>query len=276
MPETPTVRSTKSMPGFHVFGMKKRLAGPLPDRVSIHGAREVSQVVDQLSKRDVLISCAEATTIALLKARLVHGHHSRSGQLIVIEPPSAASVSSLLGVFAEVLGLGVGSRFLPIGDLLKVVTSSDAAARFIGGDADPASESLTLVRGNRETIVLPFSFFEPSAEGTKPDFRQLRITDHGHTVALGEYEAAADAILYETDPAYRRQLNKARQASDRSFGASLRRLRLQRRLQRGDFAGITAKTIARIERNEVDKPRGKTLAVIAERLGVAAVDIDNY
>ena len=88
---------------------------------------------------------------------------------------------------------------------------------------------------------------------------RLSFTDYGHTVALGEYEAAADAILYEIDAEYRRQLNKERQRSERSFGASLRRLRIQKRLNRNDFAPLAAKTIARIERNEIEKPHGKSL-----------------
>jgi hypothetical protein len=50
---------------------------------------------------------------------------------------------------------------------------------------------------------VPFSFFAPSGDGTKPDFSKVRVTDIGHTVALGDYEASADAILYEADRAYR-------------------------------------------------------------------------
>ena len=86
------------------------------------------------------------------------------------------------------------------------------------------------MRGDRQTVVVPFSFFEETADGVKPDFSALSFTDYGHTVALGEYEAAADAILYEIDVDYRRKLNKERQNSERSFGASLRRLRIQKRL----------------------------------------------
>ena len=40
--------------------------------------------------------------------------------------------------------------------------------------------------------------------------------------------------------------------------------------------GVTAKTIARIERSEVGKPHGKTLQIIAQRLGVNADQIESY
>jgi hypothetical protein len=48
---------------------------------------------------------------------------------------------------------------------------------------------------------------------------------------------------------------------------------LQKTLARTDFEpSVSAKTIARIERNQV-RPRGKTLAVLAMRLRVKADDI---
>jgi hypothetical protein len=96
------------------------------------------------------------------------------------------------------------------------------------------------------------------------------------TVAFGGYEASADGILYEFDPAYRQKLKKERQASEKSFGASLRRLRLQRRLKRGDFAPVAAKTIARIERGDVERPQGKTLEAIEKKLGMNAEQIESY
>jgi transcriptional regulator with XRE-family HTH domain len=54
------------------------------------------------------------------------------------------------------------------------------------------------------------------------------------------------------------------------------RLRKQRRLKRSDFAPVSSKEIARIERNEIDKPHSKTLETIAGRLGVRAEEIDSY
>jgi transcriptional regulator with XRE-family HTH domain len=71
-------------------------------------------------------------------------------------------------------------------------------------------------------------------------------------------------------------LNKERRLNERTFGAALRRLRLQRGLKQGDFIPLTAKTIARIERSEVRKPHGKTLQIIAQRLGVHAEQIESY
>jgi transcriptional regulator with XRE-family HTH domain len=37
-----------------------------------------------------------------------------------------------------------------------------------------------------------------------------------------------------------------------------------------------SKEIARLERNEVEKPHARTLEVLAERLGVPANEIDSY
>lgn len=239
-------------------------------------AAELNRFVHYASTKVVFISCRRASTDALLKASLHGGHRSRFAQLLAIESPRAESVPSLLGVFGAVLGLGAESWWLPIEKLVTVLAGNDAANRFIGGAVDAETETVALVRGDRQTMVFPFSFFEPAGDGVTPDFTKLSITDYGHTVALGEYEASADGILYEIDPSYRTKLNKERRESERSFGASLRRLRRQRKLKRSDFAPLTSKTIARIERSEVGKPQGRTLQTLAERLGVSVDQIESY
>jgi hypothetical protein len=70
----------------------------------------------------------------------------------------------------------------------------------------------------------------------QPDFGALSFADYGLTVTLGAYEASSDGILYEFDAAYRQKLNKERRQNERTFGAALRRLRLQGGLKQGDFA----------------------------------------
>ena len=120
------------------------------------------------------------------------------------------------------------------------------------------------------------SIFKKSGDGTAPDFKRLRLTDCGRTVVLGDCEASADAIPCELDPDYRRRLTKRRRQSERTFGAALLRLRKQRRLKRSDFAPISAKEIARIERDEIGKPHAKTLEAIADRLGVKPEEIENH
>lgn len=101
-------------------------------------------------------------------------------------------------------------------------------------------------------------------------------TDYGNTIRLGAYEASADGILYEFDPEYRRRAKQRELHQDESFGAALRRLRLARGLSRDDFPGISGRTIARIERGEVERPREGTLHQIAQRLGVAPEEISTY
>ena len=83
----------------------------------------------------------------------------------------------------------------------------------------------------------------------------------------GDYEAAADAILYEFDEEYRTRAKK--RLRDKSLGGAIRRLRLQKGLRQSDFPGISAKEIARIEKGLVKEPHAATLSIIAERTGVS-------
>jgi hypothetical protein len=180
-------------------------------------------------------------------------------------------------VFRKVVGQVESFKALPSEELVDVLMGPrhDARDLFIGGSVDPMSETLTLTRGNLETVVVPLSMFRPSGKAT-PDASDFAVEDYGHTVRLGEYEAAADAILYEVDPDFRKRLNAKRRQEDRGFGASLRRLRLQRHLSRADFPGLSPKTLARIERGETGRPHGKTLTVLAKTLGVKPDDIETY
>ena len=74
-----------------------------------------------------------------------------------------------------------------------------------------------------------------------------------------------------------RQRMRARELKqDSSFGAALHRLRLQKGLTREGFPRVSAKTIARIERGEVEKPHRETLEIIARKLGVRVEEIGSY
>jgi hypothetical protein len=222
------------------------------------------------------VSYGQGITDELLKS--VASFHELWGlmDLITFEPPRRESVPSLIGLFRHVIGAIDGYVWLPFIEFPVVVAGKDAGDRFIGGAVDPMTQTVALMRGDFTTIVVPFSFFKESGDGAQPDFSKLSFDDYGLTVKLGDYEASADGILYEHDIVYRRKLNKAHKQAEKSFGASLRRLRLQRRLSRSDFPGLSSKTIARIERNEVQKPHGKTLKSIASRLEVMPDEIESY
>ena len=141
----------------------------------------------------------------------------------------------------------------------------------------PSATSSVFWRGDLTSITVPFAAFPKSGDGIKPDFKKAKIVDCGQTLQLGPYEAAADAILYESDAEYRRKIKGLREESEQSFGASLKRLRKQLGLRREDFApAVAAKTIARIERNEVATIQAKTRKAISARLGVPAEEIETY
>ena len=166
--------------------------------------------------------------------------------------------------------------FLPPDELAAVLVAENRDDLFIGGAVDQASHTVSLWRGNLISLTVPFEAFKPSGNGVEPDFTSFEVTDFGHTVKLGDYEAASDAVLYEYNSDYRRRKNREQRTSERSFGASLRRLRKQRRLKREDFKPLSPKTIARIEQGKVNRIQANTLAIIAETLNVDPTEIETY
>jgi hypothetical protein len=80
---------------------------------------------------------------------------------------------------------------------------------FICGTVDSENEVVTLWRGDLKSLAVPFRALASSGDGVEPDFKAFSVMDYGHTVRLGEYEAAADAILYVPSSGSRRGSSEA-------------------------------------------------------------------
>ncbi len=215
-----------------------------------------------------------ARSLALLTGA-VHAH-DRWHRVLLLEPASTARREVLHALFRVVVAPDAGVALLPQAELAEVMASNHAEDLFIGGAVDREDRALVLYRGNLDRVVIPFSWFRARRGGPRPDFDAFGVTDFGQTVQLGSYEAAADAILYEFDAATRRRMRARELERDSSLGGAVRRLRLQRGLSRSDFAPLDQKTIARIERGEVQAPHADTLGLIAHRLGVEPASLGSY
>ena len=200
----------------------------------------------------------------------------RNHRLLVVGQAKGSERALLSAFFDRVIIPDEEVQLLKYEALLSVLRSPHRADLFIGGAVAGAAKSLVLIRGNLLPQIVPFSWFVTKSGRPRPDFRRFSIIDSGQTVRLGKYEAAADAILYDLDPEFRREAKKKQIAEDKSLGGALRRLRLQRGLSRNDFPGISAKEIARIERGEVAEPHESTLSSIASALGVKPDEIQSY
>ena len=199
----------------------------------------------------------------------------RVGYVVLIGTPRPEVLPALEGRFMRVAFVKVGG-VLGKDELDAVMKSPQRRDRFIGGIADHEAKIVTLWRGNLEPLVVPFAAFPATANGIEPNWKKFAIADYGHTLRFGDYEAATDSILYDYDVEFRRSQNKLRKATERTLGASIRRLRQQRQLTRNDFDRLDPKTLARIERSEVAKPHQDTLKLIADRLGVKPEELGSY
>jgi len=165
---------------------------------------------------------------------------------------------------------------LPNEELVEVLGAPSPQDYCVGGAIDVELGVAVLVRGDLSSLVVPLSSFAPSGSGVVPNFGDFEVDDFGQTLRFGEYEAAFDVVLYEHDSEYRKRLRRKREASEQTLGASIRRLRKQRGLARDAFDGLAARTLARIERGEVEEPHTKTLELIARRLGVEVAELGEY
>ena len=244
-------------------------------RLSAERVRSRADVVDALERfqRGVWIAPTAPAVDLLLTAP---AERSRGEQRVLIFEAKGARHGLLHALFRFVVAPDEGIRLLPLDELAEVLGSPEREDLFIGGGVDEQAGAAVLYRGTLEPLVVPLTSFPARRGGPKPDPSALEVTDFGHTVRLGEYEAATDAILYEVDEGFRRRAKKRLLHEDRSWGGALRRLRIQKGLGRGDFAGISAKEIARLERGEVKRPHPGTMASLAKRLGVRPEKIATF
>lgn len=243
---------------------------------------EVLQVLDRIDADSLWISRRSerteelaTTLVELLSKPAVR--RKTFGNLLTLEAAKTQVRPTLEGLFSQVVGVSKQFKKLPLKELAVVLRSDPSQRRdvFIGGVVNLEFGTLVLVRGNLERVVVPLSMFRPSGRAT-PVFKRFELTNYGHTLKFGGYEATADVVLWEMDPDYRKRAKAKERAQAKGFGPSLRRLRKQRGLSQSDFPSVTRKTISRIENGEVENPHGITLNRIAEALGVEPEKIESY
>lgn len=197
-------------------------------------------------------------------------------RLLVLDEMKEVTHHLFSALFRYVVTTSNLLKLLEFDELIDVLTSPDRNNLFIGGAVDEDGEAVLLYRGNVEPLVVPLSWFVNESSPSRANPKAFSVDDYGQTIRLGTFEAAADAILYEFDPAFRKAAKRRALQEDPSLGAAIRRLRLQRGLSRRDFSGVTEKAIARLERNEVSRPRRKTLEAVASTLGVPVEELESY
>lgn len=240
----------------------------------VQSVGDLNDSVEAASKDSLWISFSSVLTDALVKR--ASPRKVRLGRAMFLHKMDLRTIPVLNSLFTRI-AFDVDGCFLPAEELAEVLEADNRADLVIGGIVSEPTQTITLWLGNLDPLTVPFAAFEPSGDGTRPNFHAFAVIDTGQTIKLGDYEAAVDALLYEFDPEFRRALAKKRLQEERNFGASLRRLRKQCGLRRADFEpDLSARTIARIEQGEVKHIRGKTLESLAGRLGVRPEDIESY
>ena len=251
----------------------KRFANLRPKNVT--SVSRIPESIALAEKNTLWISYEQSLTNGLLKA--LDWPPRQLGRIVLVHRLLPEGIPVLRNCFDRVAYRFDGA-FLPPEELSEVLAADNGEDLILGGTIDKTSRTITLWKGNLDSVTVPFAAFRPSGDGIRPDFSSFAVTDYGQTLVLGEYQAATDAVLYELDPQYRRRIAKRRRATEKTFGASLRRLRKQRGLLREDFPPLSPKTLARIEQGKVEpeRLRRRTLDAICNALCVSVEEIGAY
>lgn len=226
-------------------------------------------------RHQVWILKSEDSIPPLIRAVAADIPRVRPSWLISYARPKGASARILESSFDRTL-FGVRAM-VEFDDLVEILDADHPEDYALAAEWDREHETLAIWRGDLTALLVPLNRRTfPERAGVAPDPERLAIVDSGQTIRMGEYETAMDRLLYERDPDYRRRARKRRLHEEPGLGASIRRLRLLRGVRRSEFPGLEEKTIARIERGEVEHPHAGTLETIAKRLGVRVKQLEEY
>lgn len=84
-------------------------------------------------------------------------------------------------------------------EIQEVLKHKNSDKFLIGVDVKSETNEIKFLTGDNREVVVPFSLFKISGDGTKPDFSDVSIIDYGQTVKLGVYEASVEAVLSEVE-----------------------------------------------------------------------------
>jgi hypothetical protein len=135
-------------------------------------------------------------------------------------------------------------------------------------------KKIRILRGDMEPIYISMENFSPNSLGLMPDFNQVEIMEFGHFIRFGEYEVSMSGLLYECDRDFRLRRKKDRLKEETTFGACLRRYRMQKKINQTDFKKTSEKTIRRIEDGE--EVKDLTKSKILQELGITEKELLTY
>ncbi len=210
-------------------------------------------------------------TVSALTELRVPARHS----MLALEVFSPKSLVVLPALFHRVVCCPP-VRLLPRKELAEVMAWEGRADMCIGGVVESRSGVVTLYRGNLQPVSMPLSFFKSPFPGLVADASRFEVTHYGQVLRFGNYGVNFEDVLYAYDTDFRRAKKAQRIVEDSTFGGALRRLRKQAGLRRGDFPGVSERTVARIERGEVRRPHGRTLHILAKKLGMTVEALERY
>ena len=146
----------------------------------------------------------------------------------------------------------------------KAIERHDSSV-ILGSLFDGRTGTLSLMRCDLSCAIVPRDLAHRIWGGGD---QRPELSDDGTMLSCHGRNMSASEILAAVDPVFRREYRRRIWAQQRDLGSRIRHLRKLRHARREDFPGVTAKTVARIERGEIKNPQKETLRLIALHLGV--------
>jgi len=126
------------------------------------------------------IACHAATSAWLSRAMAARTRPRRDW-LLFLEAPTPTALTVLRTLFDRVVA--PPAAFLPTEELAEALASDERADLCIGGIIDPASEVVTLYRGDLRSITVPLSLFGPTPDGRRTAWPQTPPRSASPTMA---------------------------------------------------------------------------------------------
>jgi len=142
---------------------------------------------------DVKHECKKIIREAEKLSRKDHPYHIDGNEVNAgIVAGIAGIISMMLSQVKPILDLHQW-KWLPEAEIDVARVREDRDRLIIGGVVK--FNTIIFMTADFSVINVPKTFFSVSGDGTRPNFSRMKITDFGHTVSFGKYEAASSHII---------------------------------------------------------------------------------
>jgi hypothetical protein len=133
----------------------------------------------------IALSTRLADRLVAEAAKLRTPQQRSLGDILFLVMPRPEALLPARNLFTHVAWANDRKHWLPVKDLVAVLSRPDKRRLIVGGLVDRGTATLTVYRGDLSSITVALASFKPTGTGLAPDPDRFAVIDGGQAIRLG-------------------------------------------------------------------------------------------